>query len=104
MKMPKFDIPNFSGRYEDWVPLFDQFMSAVDNNNTIPDIEKLKDLKASLKDKAAALLAHFPVIASNCQVGIKLTENQSSNKRLILKAHMEAIHQAPSVRTKFAEV
>ena len=77
-------------------------MSAVDNNDTISDIQKLYYLEASLKDEAATLLAHLPLTASIYQVGIKLLENQYSNKRLILKAHMEAIYQAPSLRTESA--
>ena len=73
------------------------------NESLMVGAHHLNYLKASLKDEAATLLAHLPLLASNYQVGIKLLENQYSNKRLILKAHMEAIHQAPSLHTESAE-
>ena len=40
-KMPKFDFPKFTGKYKDWVPFYDQFISAVDRNDSISDIRKL---------------------------------------------------------------
>ena len=94
LEMPEFDLPKFSGKYKDWIPFHDQFTSAVDRSTAISDIEKLNYLKACLKDEAASLLAHLPLTASNYRVGLKLLEDQYSNKRLILKAHLDAILQA----------
>ena len=65
--------------------------------------KKLNYLKACLKDEAAAVLAHLPLTASNYKIGLKLLEDQYSNNRLILKAHLDAILQAPSLRCESAE-
>ena len=41
VKMPKYDLPKFSGQYKDWIPFHDQSKSAVDKNVSIPDFQKL---------------------------------------------------------------
>ena len=103
LKMPKFDLPKFTGKYKDWVPFYDQFISAVDRNDSISDIQKLHYLKASLQDEAAVILSHLPLTASNYRIGLKLLEDQYSNKRLILKSYMDAILQAPPLRIESSE-
>ena len=101
--MPKFDLPKFTGKYKDWVPFYDQFISAVDRNDSISDIQKLNYLKAFSQDEAAEILSHLPLAASNYRIGLKLLEDQYSNKRLILKSHMDAILQAPPLRIESSE-
>ena len=52
IKMLKFDLPKFNGEYNKWVPFYEQFLASVDNNPSIPAIQKFNYLKASLTDKA----------------------------------------------------
>ena len=103
LKLPKLDLPQISGKYKYWITFIDQFKSAIDMNEAIPEIQKLNYLNACLKDEAAAVVAHLPLTASNYEIGLKLLEEQYSNKRLILKAHLDAILQAPSLRCESAE-
>ena len=96
LKMPKIDLPKFTGKYKDWVPFYDQLKSAVDKNDSISsDVQKLNYLEASLQGEAAEILSHLPLTNSNYRIGLKLLEDQYSNKRLKLKSHMDAILQAP---------
>ena len=80
LKTPKFKLPKFTGKYKDWVPFYDQFIFAVDRNDSISDIQKLNYLKASLQDEAAVVLSHSPLTASNYRIGLKLLKDQYSKK------------------------
>ena len=42
LEMPKFDLPKFSGKYKDSIPFFDQFKSAINMHDAIPDIQKIE--------------------------------------------------------------
>ena len=65
IKMPKFDLPKFKGEYKKWVP-FNEQLASVDNNPSIPAIQKFNYLKAALTDEALQLVAHLPLSNSNC--------------------------------------
>ena len=60
LKIRKFHLPKFTGKYKDWVPFYDQFLSAVDRDDSISDIQKLNYLEASLRDEAAVILRTYP--------------------------------------------
>ena len=77
--MPKFHLPKYTGKYKDWVSFYDQFISAVDRNDSTSDIQKLNYLKTSLQDEAAVILSNLPLTASNYRIGLKLFEDQYSN-------------------------
>ena len=85
------------------MPFYDLFISAVDRNDSISDIQKLNYLKASFQDEAAVILSHSPLTASNYRIGLKLLEDQHSNNWLILKSHMDAILEAPPLRIESSE-
>ena len=91
LKLPKFDLPKFDGKYQNWTPFLDLFKGAVDSNDTLPDIQKLHYLKASLRDEPAKLLSHLPITGANYKVAMKLLKERYENKRLISLAHIDAI-------------
>ena len=91
LKLPKFDLPKFDGKYRNWTPFLDLFKGAVDSNDTLPDIQKLHYLKASLRDEPAKLLSHLPITGANYKVAMKLLKERYENKRLISRAHIDAI-------------
>ena len=65
-------------------------------------MRKLNDLRVSLKDGAATALAHLPFTAANYGDGTKLLD-QYFNKRLVLKAPLDAIFQATRPRSDHPE-
>ena len=68
LKLPKVDLPKFNGQYKNWTPFIDLFNNAVDNNGSLPDIQKFYFLKAALTDEPSRLLAHLQVTGSNYNV------------------------------------
>lgn len=39
LRLPKINLPNFSGNYEHWKPFHDLFSSLIHNNNSLSDID-----------------------------------------------------------------
>ena len=91
LKLPKLDLPKFDGNYQNWTPFFDLFNGSVDSNDGLPEIQKLHYLKSSLKVEPAKLLSHLPITSANYEVAVKLLKEIYENKRLISRAHIDAI-------------
>lgn len=53
VRLPKIELPTFSGAYEEWHPFFRIFDSLIHSNETLNDIQKFHYLKSSLKRDAA---------------------------------------------------
>ena len=54
MKLPKISLPKFTGQSPiEWVSLWDQFTAAVDENQSLHDVQKLAYLKSFLLGPAA---------------------------------------------------
>ena len=98
IKIPKFDLPKFNGEYKKWVPFYEQFMASVDNNPSIPAIQKFNYLKASLTDEALQLVAHLPFSNSNYPIALKSLVDRYNNPRLILNSHLDAIFDLKSMK------
>lgn len=43
--LPRIQLPQFSGRYEDWPPFRDLFTSLITNDQSISDVARLHYLK-----------------------------------------------------------
>ena len=90
-KLPKLDLPTFSGDYLSWTSFFDLFTGAVHNNGTLQNSQKLQYLIASLKGDAAKLLASVTITDANYSVAMKMLRDRYQNNRMILRAHVHAI-------------
>ena len=91
VKLPKLDLPTFSGNYLEWTSFSDLFKGAVTDNTQITDSQKLQYLKASVKGDAAQLLASITITDTNFQIASDILNNRYENKRLIIRAHIQAI-------------
>ena len=61
-RLPKLNLPSFSGNYKQWTSFIDLFNSSVDSNSQLSNAQKLQYLKASLTNDAAKLLSSFTII------------------------------------------
>ncbi|XP_055543175.1 uncharacterized protein LOC129728748 [Wyeomyia smithii] len=59
VKLPRMNIPTFSGDILSWPSYFDLFDSAVNKNPNFQDSQKLYFLKTNLAGKAGSLISHL---------------------------------------------
>ena len=97
-RLPKLNLPTFSGNYKNWTSFFDLFTSSVDSNSTLTNSQKLQYLKASLTADAAKLLSSFTVTDNNYETALDVLKKRYNNPRMIARAHVQSIFDLPKMR------
>ncbi|XP_058817171.1 uncharacterized protein LOC131680477 [Topomyia yanbarensis] len=91
VKLPEIRLPSFSCKIFEWVTFRDSFQSLIHSNPQLTDMHKLKYLRSSLSDDALQELSSVGLSAANYIVAWEILENRYENKKLIVKAHLDAL-------------
>ncbi|XP_011169838.2 uncharacterized protein LOC105202846 [Solenopsis invicta] len=104
IRLPKIDLPTFSGAYEEWHPFFDVFNSLIHSNNSLKDIQKFHYLKSSLKSDAAETIASLEISDINYADAWSRLRERYENERLAVQNHIKAIFDLPTLRRENAAI
>lgn len=91
VKLPEIKLPQFSGKLRDWVTFRDAFKSLIHKNETISATDKFTYLRSSLTPEALRPIDNIEITAANYIVAWEALESQFENKKLIVKAHLDAL-------------
>ena len=91
LKLPKLQLPTFTGSYTEWTSFFDLFKAAVDSNTQLTNCEKLNYLKACVKGDAAKLISSFSITDYNYGIAMTMLRDRYENERSIVNAHLKAL-------------
>lgn len=97
MRLPKIDLPVFSGSYEDWYSYYDTFGKLIHANDNLTTIEKFHYLRSSLKDKAAEVIKSIETTTDNYEEAWAAVKERFDNKRWIVQRHIRSIFEAPAI-------
>ncbi|XP_071576977.1 uncharacterized protein [Temnothorax nylanderi] len=95
IRLPKLDLPKFSGKYDEWFPFHDSFTSMIHANTSISDIHKLQYLRAAVSEDANAVIGSLEMSEANYAVAWNLLKERYDNKRVIVQTHIRAIVDLP---------
>ena len=99
VKLPKLDVPAFSGDILHWQSFWEQFCISVHDRKTLSDQEKLVYLQQSLRDGSAKRAIEGLSHSGECYAeAIKSLKSRYDRPRLIHQAHVRMILDAPSVK------
>lgn len=62
VRLPKLNLPTFSGKYDEWFPFFDTFTSVIHTNASLSCIQKFQYLKASITGDASSVILELPTM------------------------------------------
>ncbi|XP_038215213.1 uncharacterized protein LOC119834785 [Zerene cesonia] len=82
VKLPKIEIPKFSGRYSEWPSFRDLFISLIHNESAIDNVQKLHYLKGCLTGEAEQLIRNLSCTAENYSICWQQLENRYNNKKI----------------------
>lgn len=93
IKLPKINLPNFSGDLKRWPAFYDTFNSLIHLNESLSDTERMHYLISCLTGDALALVSTFPVMgiyygeAYNC-----LVKRYKNNRELAFTCWKEMLN------------
>lgn len=88
MTLPRIQLPNFSGRYEDWPAFRDLFQSIIGKDLAIAQVEKLHYLKTCLKGEAELLIRNISTTGENYECAWDMLSAYYDNKRLLVRSYL----------------
>lgn len=97
IRLPKIELPTFDGNYDQWYSFYESFDSLINSNEDIMDVQKLHYLRSSLRGNAKDLILSLDITSQNYAVAWELLKNRYDNKRLIIKNHVRALFDVPSI-------
>ncbi|XP_024890929.1 uncharacterized protein LOC112466832 [Temnothorax curvispinosus] len=100
--LPPNNIPPFSGKYEEWETFRDRFTSLIINNHELSAFARMHFLSSSLTGRALESIRSIPITADNFEIAWKTLESRYENKRRLVKMHVSALYNLPSVSRESA--
>ncbi|XP_050665160.1 uncharacterized protein LOC126965567 [Leptidea sinapis] len=102
VKLPKIELPKFSGKYEEWQQFYDLFCSLIHNNRNLSAVEKLHYLKSTLSGDAEALIRNLPTTELNYSAAWKKLTNRYNNKRYNCNAILKSLFTQKHITSESA--
>ena len=90
-KLPKLDLPTFSGDYEDWDNFCDLFTSLVHNSTRLSNVAKLQFLKSCLKGSASEFIKDVATTNANYLSTWQALKARFANPRLTVNNLLNAL-------------
>lgn len=91
VKLPKIEVPHFDGEFKHWQTFIDMFDSLIHCNSSLSDISKYNYLVSFLRGPPLALVSSTPLANQNYNIAYQALKNKYDKKRLIAKAHWQAL-------------
>nr|XP_046476830.1 uncharacterized protein LOC124216393 [Neodiprion pinetum] len=99
-RLPRIELPTFSGNYSDWKSFHDLFTSIVRENSQLSEVEKLHYLKTSLTDEPSQLIENIALTAENFPRAWETLVSRYENMRLLTDSHLATLFAIPRVTKK----
>ena len=94
-RLPKLNLPTFSGNPLRWFTFWDSFEAAVHSNTSLGGVQKFTYLKAQLVGDALRAVTGFPLTNNNYQQAVTLLRERFGQPNKIINAHMQALLDLP---------
>ena len=95
IRLPKLDLPKFTGNSLDWQSFWDCFSAAVDNNPSLTGVQKLSYLCSQLGGEATHVITGFQLTNDNYVHSVTLLKERLGQTYKQINAHMQALRDLP---------
>ena len=96
VRLPRLDLPTFSGNALEWQSFWDGFDAAVNSNPAISSVQKLNYLRSQLRGDASHVIAGFSLTNASYEHSVTLLKNRYGQPQKLITAHMQALLDLPN--------
>ncbi|CAI6347383.1 unnamed protein product [Macrosiphum euphorbiae] len=100
IKLPPINLPQFSGKLEEWYTFKDQFEAMVHNNQNIDNTQRMHHLRSSLTGQAASVISSMSSDAHSYIEAWNLIKGRFDNKHLVFQTHLHCLFTQPVVQAE----
>ena len=90
-KLPKLELPCFSGEVTMWTSFWEQFVAAIDDNCELPDITKFSYLLSLLKSEARMAVQGLSLTAANYRTACEILGKRYGRPERIIFSHLQEL-------------
>ena len=101
-QLPIISLPKFSGDYNEWVSFRDLFLSVIDSNGNLADVQKLHHLKVNLVGEAAQVIKQFNITNANYRSAWTALSNRHENARALITSQIKLLISQPKISNESA--
>ena len=94
-KLPKLNLPTFSGSTLDWLSFWDSYESAIHRNPSLNEVQKFNYLKSLLYGDASQTIAGFSMTNTNYEKAISLLQERYGQTHKIIQTYMQTLLDIP---------
>ncbi|XP_053968799.1 uncharacterized protein LOC128870226 [Anastrepha ludens] len=91
IRLPKMELPKFSGDSTEWIGFFDAFSALVDCNAALSNGQKLHYLRSCLRGDALKIISGFKICDVNYEEAWDLLKSRYKVMRVIVEGHFRAM-------------
>ena len=100
-RLPKLDLPVFTGNALDWQAFWDSYDSAIHGNISLTDVQKFNYLKSLLRGEALQTIAGFALTHANYQKAVDILQERYGKREKIIQTYMAALLDLPAPMNTF---
>ena len=89
-KLPKLELPTFSGDVTTWMPFWEQFQVVIDDTE-LPDVSKFSYLQSLLKGEAKAAIQGLSLTGANYKAACDILKQRFGRKECIIFSHIQEL-------------
>ena len=95
-KLPKLQLPKFSGKVTEWSSFWDLYNTAIHSNDSMSKVNKFNYLFSLLEGNAARSIKGITHTSANYDAAIQILQERFGKTQQIIAAHMDQILQIPA--------
>jgi len=94
LKLPRVNLPTFSGPFKEWTPFRNMFRSMIDQNPALPHIQKMQYLISALKGEARDVIGSLEVSEENYVEAWEMLKERYDDSGLIIQKHQSIVRNS----------
>ena len=97
-KLPKIELPVFSGDLLKWQGFWDQFDISIHQNESISDIDRFNYLKKYLSGPALGTISGLTFSSANYKEAITILTERYGNHQVLISVHIDSLLKMKKVK------